>query len=232
MFSVYPNALHSNTTNNRMRPLLAPLLVSAFVFHAPAGAAQTFRTYRAQVSTDTNVQEVVPSGGPESRPADQDPDGHWGAPTEGFQLSVRFPTNTFLLGDPIVAYAYLRNVTNSYREYFFGLEPMASPVCDVVISDARGQELPCKKRFNLMGSSGTSRVQPLMQNRYWVRLDTIVDLRRPGDYTVRATAVVLSLDRKRRTNISSGTAVIRMIARDSSTNATPGSTAPPAPAPR
>ena len=215
-----------------MRPHLASLLVSAFVFHAHGGAAQTFGTYRAQVSTDTNVQEVVPSGGPESRPADQDPDGHWGAPTEGFQLSVRFPTNTFLLGDPVVAYAYLRNVTNSYREYFFGLEPMASPVCDVVICDARGQELPCKKGFNLMGSSGTSRVQPLMQHRYWVRLDNIADLRRPGEYTIRTTAVGVSMDRKRRIDITSGPAVIRIIARDSATNATPRSTAPPEPAPR
>ena len=233
VFSAYRNAVHSNATNNRMKPLFAALLASALFIRTPTGAAQTFRTYGAQLITDTNVQEVVSPGGPESRPADQDPEGHWGSPTEGFQLSVRFPTNTFRVGDPIVAYAYLRNLTNSYREYILGWGDKASPACDVVITDARGQELPSKRLFNnLIVSARTSRVQPLMQHRYWVRLDNIVDLRHPGEYTARTTAAVVSMDGKGRIDISSGPAVIRIIARDSSTNATPGSTAPPAPAPR
>jgi hypothetical protein len=213
-----------------MKLLFAALLASAFFIRTPTGAAQTFRTYDAQLVTDTNVQEVVSPAGPEGRPAVQDPDGHWGPPTEGFQLSVRFLTNTFLVGDPIVAYAYLRNVTNTYLDYIVGWGPKASPACDVVISDAHGQELPCKKLFNTLIISARSRhVQPLMQHRYWVRLDNIVDLRSPGEYAVRATAEVGSLDRKRTTNISSAPAVIRIIAHDSSTNATPPGNPPPAP---
>ena len=51
-----------------MKPLYAALLASAFFTHPPRGAAQTFRTYDAQLITDTNVQEVVSQGGPESRP--------------------------------------------------------------------------------------------------------------------------------------------------------------------
>ncbi len=55
----------------------------------------------------------------DSRPADKDPEGNWGAVTEGFQLSVRLPKSSFTNGEPITACVILRNVSS--RRLRFGV---------------------------------------------------------------------------------------------------------------
>ena len=221
--------MHAINTSKAMKPAFIALSVFALLFHAPTGAAQAFRTYDAQLITDTNVLEVVPSGGPESRPAEQDSEGHWGTAVEGFKLSLRFATDTFVVGDPIVAYPHLRNVTNRSLEYVLGLDLQASPACDLTVRDSHGQQLAYKKRFGGIGGARTSHVQPFMQHRYWARLDDAVDMRKPGEYTVQTKATVVTLDGKGTTNIYSAPAVIRIFARDGSTNATLRITDPPKP---
>jgi hypothetical protein len=46
----------------------------------------------------------------ESRPAKDDPEGHWGAIIEGFQLSIRFRKRLFCSNEVITATCIIRNV--------------------------------------------------------------------------------------------------------------------------
>src|ERR1035438_8320956 len=58
-------------------------------------------------------QTEAAKGRPESRPAELDPEGHWGTVTAGVQLSIRLSKNFFALGQPIEATVTLRNVTTN-----------------------------------------------------------------------------------------------------------------------
>lgn len=54
---------------------------------------------------------------PESRPADEDPEGSWGRVQNGFQLSIRTDKRSYAVGEPIKATILLRNVTNTPLVY-------------------------------------------------------------------------------------------------------------------
>ena len=54
---------------------------------------------------------------PESHPAEQDPEGHWGEATNGLQISLRFEKQTFTNGEPVNAVMFMRNVTNQPVAY-------------------------------------------------------------------------------------------------------------------
>ena len=61
---------------------------------------------------------------PKCRPAEDDPEGHWGAPSEGYQLSIRLEKETFTNGEPITASVLLRNVSDRPL-YVLGLDARA-----------------------------------------------------------------------------------------------------------
>jgi hypothetical protein len=54
-----------------------------------------------------------------SLPAEKCPEGNWGAPQAGFQLSLQINKSTFTNGESIVAQLLLRNVTNHKGYYDF-----------------------------------------------------------------------------------------------------------------
>src|SRR5437867_456520 len=53
----------------------------------------------------------------ESLPAEAFPEGNWGSPKKGFQLSLRFDKPTYTNGENITAIILLRNVTNTTVAY-------------------------------------------------------------------------------------------------------------------
>src|SRR5262245_53267514 len=55
---------------------------------------------------------------PECQAAQVDTSGHWGSPTDGFRISLRFPTNTFRSGEPVIGVMYVRNV--SRKDLLYG----------------------------------------------------------------------------------------------------------------
>jgi hypothetical protein len=54
----------------------------------------------------------------ESLPAKQFPEGNWGEPGCGFQLSLRFERTTYTNGEPITAIILVRNITNDTIVFF------------------------------------------------------------------------------------------------------------------
>lgn len=75
------------------------------------------------------VEKAIKAG--ECRPAEQDPDGHWGRVNYGFQMSIRSQTNVFTASNPIPVAVILRNVStntlirfyaDSGREVYFTIE--------------------------------------------------------------------------------------------------------------
>lgn len=62
---------------------------------------------------------------PESRPAAQFPEGNWGKPSNGFQLSLRFENKVYTNGEPMMATTLMRNVTNTQLTYYFPIQIMA-----------------------------------------------------------------------------------------------------------
>jgi hypothetical protein len=54
---------------------------------------------------------------PESRPADQDPEGNWGPATNSFQLSLHLEKRKFAVGDPIVVTMLIRNIATNAQSY-------------------------------------------------------------------------------------------------------------------
>jgi hypothetical protein len=195
-------------TGLNMKQSLLRLLVCASILSGRAGMAQPFRTCDTQVTLDTNVVPVVAAGGPESRASSEDLQGHWGKVVEGFQLSLRFVTNTFMAGGPVVAYAFLRNVTKQWLEYVVDTGKPC-PGCDFRVWDSHGRELPARNwRSGGWGSARTHNLQPLVQDRYWIRLDKAFHLHGPSEYRVCARAFAVARDGTNTVEITSGTAVI------------------------
>ena len=85
---------------------------------------------------DASGRVVVPTNAvaaalkaPESRSAENDPEGHWGPIVAGWQLSLRLSTNTFAPGQPLSGTVLLRNVTDNEKEYYYvATEREAFPV--------------------------------------------------------------------------------------------------------
>ncbi|MDR3560924.1 MAG: hypothetical protein P4N59_05730 [Negativicutes bacterium] len=67
-------------------------------------------------SNAKGLNSAMASG--ELRPAEFDPDGHWGAAVYGVQLSIRSKTNVFLSGDPIPVSVIIRNTTTNSRSVY------------------------------------------------------------------------------------------------------------------
>ena len=118
---------------------------------------------------------------PESRPAIEDPEGHWGQPTNGFQLSLRFEKQTFTNGEPIVAVMLIRNVTNAPLTHF-------KPTYVKVTRD--GQPLKRKNGNGLDLIEITmwpeTTLFPQTQHRYQENLNQSYDLNESGGYVFQA----------------------------------------------
>ncbi len=162
-------------------------------------------------------QEIAAShGAKESRPAAQDPEGHWGGTTEGFQMSVRFEKESFHAGEPIVAIVLIRNATSRkvfYRD-FISLKT-DSPVCQFDVLDAQPQpvaRLDAKAPSDITDGPHIPRVlDPGTQCRYEVKLDAKFKLDQPGKYSIRARRWVHHLQGDGYALLQSGPATITIL---------------------
>lgn len=120
---------------------------------------------------------------PECRPAELDPQGHWGEISAGLQLSARFPTNVFTTGQPITLSVILRNTTTNALTvpgplaWFMDLA--------VVTQDDKPLRQTKSPKWLLTGGGDTG-LLPLSQTRLTYTLNEMFDLATPGKYRVYA----------------------------------------------
>jgi hypothetical protein len=155
--------------------------------------------------TITPEQIQAARSAPESCPADNDPDGHWGAPWEGIQLSIRLQKKVFTNGEPVVACITLRNVGDTVR-YFRVSTPQRERDMEVVVlrgmertpradSPKPGQSF--QQRLNRVWS-GSQHQEPLMpgtQQQFLRNLSEMFDLTVAGSYSAYAEREVVALER-------------------------------------
>jgi hypothetical protein len=118
---------------------------------------------------------------PESRPAEQDPEGHWGLATNGFQLSLRFAKSTFTNGEPALATVLIRNITTTNQTYYRPIE---------VLVTRDGNLLKRKDDNGIIeiNMPPDKTLFPQTQNRYVQNLCNLYDLSEPGEYLVQAVS--------------------------------------------
>lgn len=155
-------------------------------------------------------------GAKESRPAAQDPEGHWGEVCEGFQLSVRFEKESFHLGEPIVATVLIRNATVKkvfYRDFVSMREDSA--LCQFDVLDAQQQPVPRldpRAPDDVQDGPHIPRLlHPGTQCRYEVNLAARFKLGQPGKYSVRARRWVHKLEGDGYSQLKSSPAVITIL---------------------
>ena len=155
----------------------------------------------------------------ESRPAKQDPEGHWGPVTEGFQLSIRLQKESFTNGEPVTACIILRNVSDRLLRYFTA--PINDPMSKIVLM--RGQQrVPGKNepkpgatpmemlKAAYRGSMGSFQSPVGTQRKFLVELNDAFDLATNGEYVVQAMRTIPSLDKTSKKQVVSGKATFRI----------------------
>ena len=155
----------------------------------------------------------------ECRPAQQDPEGHWGPVTEGFQLSIRLQKDTFTNGEPVKVCVILRNVSGKLLRYFSN--PIEDPMSKIVLM--RGQQrllgnnetkpgatFPERLKYLHSGSLGSLPSPVGTQRKFLVELSKMFDLGTNGEYVVQALRIIPSLDLKSEKEVASGKAAFRI----------------------
>lgn len=123
----------------------------------------------------------------ESRPAEQDPEGHWGKVVDGFQLSLRFEKQEFTNGEPVWATILLRNVSD--RQLTYIAEEVAgrpSPIHVSVWTQQGKLNLKTNHAVIPIVSVRSASLYPRTQHRYRLRLDRYYDLSKVGAYSAQA----------------------------------------------
>jgi len=144
----------------------------------------------------------------ESRPADEDPEGHWGPVTNGLQLSIRFEKTKYVTGEPITAILLIRNVSDkqeSYPRAFIGKQP--SPIEVTVLKGDKQLELKDKNGLLVVSATEVS-LHPQSQHKYEVKLDHFFDLSQVGEYDVQAHLDMLVPGQREKHKLVSGRATI------------------------
>jgi hypothetical protein len=118
---------------------------------------------------------------PEARPAEQDPEGHWGEVAHGLQVSFRLKKQIFTKGEPIEVFIFVRNVTN---------KPVSYVPLTQVSGTRNGKPLVQKGaadgEISISSPMGAT-VFPQTQKKRYERLDQLFDLAEPGEYFFQAT---------------------------------------------
>lgn len=132
------------------------------------------------------IEEALKSK--ECRPAAQDPEGHWGQVTRGFQLSLRFDKQQFTNGEPVVATIFMRNVSTNRLSYLTDtLTTHPAPVDVLVQKTHEALKLKTETAHTIItGTARMASLYPQTQHKYRVRLDRYYDLSEKGVYNVRA----------------------------------------------
>ena len=203
-----------------MKILLIAFLTSATVAGLPADTNQfylidDFVTHYGDTLPFTPEHIEKAKHSKECRPADQDPEGHWGQVAEGFQLSVRLEKETFTNGEPVVACVILRNVSGKLLRYFTA--PLHDPMSKILLT-REGRRVPTNNEPR-QGTSAPERLKPVFagsmwsfqsppgtQRKFFVELNKTFDLGTNGEYVLEAMRTVPALDLKSEKEVASGKA--------------------------
>jgi hypothetical protein len=216
--------------DNRLRAiLLLPLFVGCSSSHPANGpAGRAGESVRAQPPlwyryvTITPEQMKAALSAPDCRPAEDDPEGHWGTPWEGLQLSIRLEKEAFTNGEPVVACMTLRNISDRVRFFDVGPYPEEKDTRIVLLRAQErilGEDDPKPRgsfRERLMpiraGSSpGPVPISPGTQRQFSRDLSKMFDLSVGGCYCAHAERSVINRDSMRWTNLLSGTVTFRIL---------------------
>jgi hypothetical protein len=163
--------------------------------------------------TGTNGSRLVPRKAleaalksPESRPAAEYPEGHWGPVVKGWQLSLRLSTNAVSPGQPLYGTMLLRNVTEKEMTYtLVGLEQEAFAVIwlreDNTLVSRVAPPLP-----EGLISPHHLRFQPRTQRQFSIRIDSGMPEKARGKLLVSVSTRVYGPGKPK--EVSSGSAAI------------------------
>lgn len=115
----------------------------------------------------------------ECRPADEDPEGHWGTPSKGLQLSLRFEKQTFTNGEPIEAVILIRDITNQPVVYF-------RPTRVKAMKDGKVLKRKDDTGVIIITMPPETTLFAQTQQKNHERLDQIYDLSQDGKYVFQA----------------------------------------------
>jgi hypothetical protein len=122
----------------------------------------------------------------ESRPASQDPEGHWGQVLDGFQLSLRFEKQDFTNGEAITATVLIRNVSENTLSYVVNTMTSQPAPINVAVCEGHERLKLITENTLIKGTARTAHLYAQTQHKYQVRLDKYYDLGKKGIYSVQA----------------------------------------------
>jgi hypothetical protein len=156
----------------------------------------------------------------DSRPAEDDSEGHWGTVTEGFQLSLRFEKDSFTNGEPVVACVILRNVSDKPLTYPYEYSPDNREINFVLLRDGTrvygiydvrpGATFQERLKALRTGHGWTRLSPPGTQRNFYVNLSDIFNLTTNGQYIACATRAILKYNSIVVGEVSSGNAGFRV----------------------
>jgi hypothetical protein len=154
------------------------------------------------------------------RPAENDPEGHWGPVEEGFQLSLRFEKDSFTNGEPIAACVTLRNVSDKTLVYPYEYSPDQREITFVLLRngvrlygayDVRpGATFQDRLRALRTGHGWNRSSPPGTQRRFFVKLNDTFNLTTNSQYVVSATRTIRRSDSNQDGQVSSASASFRI----------------------
>jgi hypothetical protein len=124
----------------------------------------------------------------ESLPVNDFPEGNWGQPFHGIQLSLRFEKTIYTNGEPITAILLARNVTNHYMSVAGSIKTGGNGPIDFIMTDDGGHKLSSmweNVASSVSANPGIS-IPTQAQRKFYERLDKIYDLTN-GTYLVQAS---------------------------------------------
>lgn len=189
-----------------------------------AGSPEFFITDEARTTPPNSVftQEQVKKArrAKDSRPASADPEGNWGVPSQGFQLSLRFNKASFTNGEPVIASVILRNVSDRTLDYPYEYAPDNREITfNVLRGETRvygmydltpGASFADKVRAAPSGHGWIRSSPPGTQRKFFVNLDKIYSLTNTGEYTVFAKRTIRNQDSNQNSEVVSGKATFRI----------------------
>jgi hypothetical protein len=163
--------------------LTEPYDVSSDPYVDSAKSVEEFREIIKKQPDSKYRDEVLPSA--------DDPQGNWGAITNGIQLSIRFYQTNFTNGGPVFAVILWRNAGETSHGLDIARAVERYPF-DLSLSHDGKPEKALVSRFDpdwrdhSFGGPSARPIKPQTQIRFVLELDKIFDLREPGLYEITA----------------------------------------------
>jgi hypothetical protein len=123
----------------------------------------------------------------EALPVNDFPEGNWGQPFRGFQLSLRFNKDTYTNGETITAILLVRNITNSSMGFYYASEAANNDgPFELLVTTDKGQTVTAPPINYFTATSGGGEIYTNAQYKYLERLNNRYNLTN-GTYLVQAS---------------------------------------------